>query len=88
MIDKDTLSFHINICLDEQRDVYDQCSTRALIYEQMIPANFGRSIAYLAFVYRFKDFYDEETVWEAERRTVKNFESVDLPTYKLLNMGF
>ena len=45
--------------------------------------NFGRIIAYRAFLYRLSDSCDEETIQQAVRRTVEAFTLVDLEKYKV-----
>ena len=83
-IDKDMLSFYISKCLDEQRGMYDslnaQLSPKCFqpVFEEMNVNNFGRIIAYLAFVYRLTDSCDEETIQEAVRRNVEAFRLIDL----------
>ena len=88
-IDKDMLSFHISKCLDEQREMYDRLNAQLSpiyfqpVFEEMNVNNFGRIIAYLAFVYRLSDSCDEETIQEAVRRTVEAFRLIDLEKYKV-----
>ena len=83
-IDKDMLSFYISKCLDQQREMYDSLNAQLSpmcfqpFFEEMNVSNFGRIIAYLAFVYRLSDSCDEETTQEGVRRTVESFRLVDL----------
>ena len=52
------------------------------IYREMHVVNFGRIIAYLAFVLRISDFCEEHTIREAVKRTLEAFRHVDLEKYK------
>lgn len=46
---------------------------------------FGQIIAYLAVVYLGGDSYDKETHQKALRKTVEDFQVIDLPMYKRNN---
>ena len=88
-IDKDMLSFYISKCLDEQREMYDSLNAQLSpmcfqpVFEEMRVNNFGRIMAHLAFVYKVRDSYYEETLREAVRRTVQNLKQIDLEKYKV-----
>ena len=66
-IDKDMLSFCISKYLHEQREMYDSLNAQLSpicfqpVFEEMHVNNFGRIIAYFAFVYRLSDSCDDET---------------------------
>ena len=89
-IEKDTLYFHMNECLRKHSELYenvrigvDNLSEKLCdIYREMHVVNFGRIIAYLAFVLRVSDFCDEHTIREAMKRTVEAFRHVDLEKHK------
>jgi hypothetical protein len=52
-VDKQTLLFHINT-INQHRDLYREMNTRGLnleqVYREINVTNFGRIIAYLAFI--------------------------------------
>ena len=82
------LSFYINKCLDEQREMYGSLNSQLSpmcfqpVFEDMNVNNLvGRIIAYLAFVYRLNDSCDEGTIQGAVRRTVEASRPVDLQKY-------
>ena len=52
-IDQRTLAFHINTILDQNKDMYSQIhvSDFEQPYREINITNFGRIIAYLAYVY-------------------------------------
>ena len=88
--EKDTLYFHMNECLRKHSELYenvrigvDNLSEKLCdIYREMHVVNFGRIIAYLAFVLRISDFCEEHTIREAVKRTLEAFRHVDLEKYK------
>ena len=63
-IDQRTLAFHINTILDQNKDMYSQIhvSDFEQLYREINITNFGRIIAYLAYVYKQSE--SEETIKE------------------------
>ena len=59
-IDQRTLAFHINTILDQNKDMYSQIhvSDFEQLYREINITNFGRIIAYLAYVYHIKLIYE------------------------------
>ena len=53
------------------------------IYAEMAPNNLGRIMAYLILVDKFANSLDEETTREAVRRTVEEFNRIDLAKYQV-----
>ena len=80
-IDKQTLSFHINVILDQHRDLYRAVNARDLnidqVYREINMTNFGRTFAYLALVCLQSD--SEESVRENVRRIVEAFRTISYP---------
>ena len=83
-IDKQTLSFHINVILDKHRDIYRAVSAHGLnldqVYREINMTNFGRIFAYLALVCMQSD--SEESVRENVRKTVEAFRTFHIPKAK------
>jgi hypothetical protein len=80
-IDRQTLSFHINVILDQHRDLCRAVNARGLnidqVYREINMTNFGRIFAYLALVCLQSD--SEESVRENVRRIVEAFRTISYP---------
>ena len=80
-IDKQTLSFHINTILNQNRDLYHQTNVDLeQLYRKINITNVGRIFAYLAFVRFQRD--SEETIRLNVRRCVEAFRMFDIPKPK------
>ncbi len=80
-IDKQTLSFHINTILNQNRDLYRQTNVDLeQLYREINITNVGRIFAYLAFV-RFQR-NSEESIRLNVRRCVETFRMFDIPKPK------
>ena len=81
-IDQRTLASHINTILDQNKDMYSQIhvSDFEQLYREMNITNFGRIIAYLAYVY--KQTEHEETIRHNVRRCVEECRKFDIPKLK------
>ena len=83
--DKHDLSFHINRILNQNKDIYSQIDILDIeqLYREINITNFGRTIAYLAYVYLQSE--DEETVRRNIGRCVEELRSFDIPNLKQRN---
>ena len=81
-IDQRTLAFHINTILDQNKDMYSQIhvSDFEQLYREINITNFGRIIAYLAYVYLQTE--NEETIRHNVRRCVEECRKFDIPKLK------
>ena len=81
-IDQRTLAFHINTILGQNKDVYSQIhvSDFEQLYREINITNFGRIIAYLAYVYKQSE--SEETIRHNVRRCVEECREFDIPKLK------
>ena len=81
-IDQRTLAFHINTILDQNKDIYSQIhvSDFEQLYREINITNFGRIIAYLAYVYLQTE--NEETIRHNVRRCVEECRKFDIPKLK------
>ena len=81
-IDKHTLSFHINRILNQNKDIYSQIHILDIeqLYREINITNFGRTIAYLAYVYLQTE--NEETIRHNVRRCVEECRKFDIPKLK------
>ena len=84
-IDQRTLAFHINTILDQNKGMYSQIhvSDFEQLYREITITNFGRIIAYLAYVYKQSE--SEETIRLNVRRCVEECRKFDIPI--LLTFG-
>ena len=84
-IDKYALSFHINTILDQNKDMYSQkhVSDFEQLYREINITNFGRIIAYLAYVYKQSE--SEETIPHNVRRCIEECRKFDIPNLKQSN---
>ena len=84
-IDQHTLTFHIKTILDQNKNMYSQIhvSDFEQLYREINITNFGRIIAYLAYVYKQSE--SEETVRHNVRRCVEEFRTFDIPNLKPSN---
>ena len=82
-IDQHTIAFHINTILDQNKDMYSQIhvSDFEQLYREINITNFGRIIAYLAYVYKQSE--SEETIRHNVRRCVEECRKFDIPKLKL-----
>ena len=81
-IDKHVLSFHINTILDQNKDMYSQIhvSDFEQLYREINITNFGRIIAYLAYVYKQSE--SEETIRHNVRKCIEECRKFDNPKLK------
>ncbi len=80
-IDKQTLSFHINTILNQNRDLYRQTNVDLeQLYREINITNVGRIFAYLTFVCFQRN--SEESIRLNVRRCVEAFRMFDIPKPK------
>ena len=83
--DKHALSFHIKTILHQNKDIYSQIhvSDFEQLYREINITNFGRIIAYLAYVYKQSE--SEETIRHNVRRCIEELRSFDIPNLRQSN---
>ena len=81
-IDKHALSFHINRILNQNKDIYSQIHILDIeqLYREINITNFGRTIAYLAYVYKQRE--SEESIRHNVRRCIEECRKFDIPKLK------
>ena len=81
-IDKHALSFHIKTILYRNKDMYSQIhvSDFEQLFREINITNFGRIIAYLAYVYKQSE--SEETIRHNVRRCIEECRKFDIPKLK------
>ena len=86
-IDKETLSYHINVILNKNHELFEAARVHSLtvnlsrFYKEINVTNFERFIAYSALVYRASDSLNEEITRQAVRLSVEVIKTFDLKIY-------
>jgi hypothetical protein len=93
-IDKETLSYHINVILNKNHELFEAARVHSLtvnlsrFYKEINVTNFGRFIAYSALVYRASDSLNEETIRQAVRLSVEVIKIFNLEKFKRSKKSF